>query len=393
VSFTDFKEVNINNPGTSAFYGADDLLEIMRILNGNVVASRQIKIKNPWVWQASFDIQAAPVTPSNPPANTKRMYVEPSNNHLMARSSAGSVVDFDVLSAGAQGEANTASNVGTAGVGVFKQKLSADLQFKKINAGSTKVTITDDTTASEVDIDVAEANLNINNTAGVLNVAKGGTGVNTIASNALLKGAGTSAVVPIVAGTNGHILTMVTGQPTWAAASASGDIKTAVFEAGTQIGTVGRRLNFVEPDDFLIVENTGADRFDITFIRAEVLVADWFTTGGITKANLGTTYADLFTTISAESNGADVDATGKNSFRLYVAWNKNAGSGTHSLQVISTVTTDVLGTVPTLVNGRNVVTGTIPAYFQDNVRTVKLQAKSTVSTDDPIFYNAHLYFK
>lgn len=58
------------------------------------------------------------------------------------------------------GEANTASNVGTAGVGVFKQKTAANLEFKKLNAGSSKVTITDDTGNDEVDIDVNPANIN-----------------------------------------------------------------------------------------------------------------------------------------------------------------------------------------------------------------------------------------
>ena len=59
------------------------------------------------------------------------------------------------LSSGGAGEINTASNVGTAGVGVFKQKTGVNLEFKKINAGNAAVTITDDTANSEVDIAIA----------------------------------------------------------------------------------------------------------------------------------------------------------------------------------------------------------------------------------------------
>lgn len=73
-------------------------------------------------------------------------------------------------SGGGGGEANTASNVGTTGVGVFKQKTGVDLEFKKINAGSSKVTITDDTGNSEVDVDVAEANLTLANLGGSIDL-------------------------------------------------------------------------------------------------------------------------------------------------------------------------------------------------------------------------------
>lgn len=65
---------------------------------------------------------------------------------------------FDPRSGGG-GESNTASNVGTAGVGVYKEKVGVDLRFKKINAGSSKVTVVDDTGNDEVDIDVAEAQI------------------------------------------------------------------------------------------------------------------------------------------------------------------------------------------------------------------------------------------
>ena len=52
-------------------------------------------------------------------------------------------------------ETNTASNVWTAWVWVFKQKTWVDLEFKKINAWNTAITITDDVANNEVDIDFA----------------------------------------------------------------------------------------------------------------------------------------------------------------------------------------------------------------------------------------------
>lgn len=61
---------------------------------------------------------------------------------------------------GGSGEANTAANVGVAGVGIYKEKSGVELRFKKLNAGSNKIAITDDTTNSEVDVDVAETNIN-----------------------------------------------------------------------------------------------------------------------------------------------------------------------------------------------------------------------------------------
>lgn len=392
MSFVAFKEVSINNPGTATVYGADDILELMKIFNSKVVSNRQVRITNPWVWENSFDILAAPSTPTNPPANTKRIYVEPSNNHLIMKSTGGTTVDFDVLGAGAVGEANTTSNGGTGGVGVVLPKSALDLPFKSIAAGSTKIAITDDTVNKTVDVDVVEANLSHNNIGGISNVAHGGTGLNTITTNALLKGAGTGNVALITAGTDGHILTMVTGAPTWAAAGASADTKAILFEAGTQVGAVARRFNLATAADFDVTENTGSDRFDISLKRSEHIVGSWSTTSGLTKTNLGTTYVDLQPAVGAEGNGCDVDGTGRTGYRLYVSWNKNFGSGTHSVQVISQTTTDVLATL-TVVDGRNVTTGTLSAYYQDQLRSVKLQAKSTVSTDDPIFYGARLYYK
>ena len=83
---------------------------------------------------------------STPGANENQKVVSWDN-------SAGTFVLSSVSGLSGSGETNTASNVGTAGVGVFKQKAGEDLEFKKINAGSAKITITDDTSNNEVDID------------------------------------------------------------------------------------------------------------------------------------------------------------------------------------------------------------------------------------------------
>ena len=74
---------------------------------------------------------------------------------------------WDIPGGGGGGEANTASNVGVGGVGVFKQKTGVDLEFKNINAGSSKVSVTDDVASNEVDIDVVESNISHTNIADI----------------------------------------------------------------------------------------------------------------------------------------------------------------------------------------------------------------------------------
>ena len=71
------------------------------------------------------------------------------------------------------GEANTASNVGTAGVGLFKEKSGAELRFKKLKAGAN-VTITA-TAADEVEVAASGGTSGEANTAS--NVGGAGLGV------------------------------------------------------------------------------------------------------------------------------------------------------------------------------------------------------------------------
>lgn len=88
-------------------------------------------------------------------------------NPILAQGELGYEIDTNLLKIGdgltawtslpyfaSGGEANTASNVGTSGIGIFKDKSGVDLRFKKINAGSAKITVTDDTDNNKIDIDV-----------------------------------------------------------------------------------------------------------------------------------------------------------------------------------------------------------------------------------------------
>lgn len=98
----------------------------------------------------------------------------------------------------ALGENNTASNVGTAGVGIFKQKTGVNLEFKNVNAASNKISVTNDVANNEIDIDVVTANLGLTKTdvglANVDNTSDANKPVSTATQTALNAKVATSSV-------------------------------------------------------------------------------------------------------------------------------------------------------------------------------------------------------
>jgi len=64
----------------------------------------------------------------------------------------------------AVGEANTASNQGTDGVGVYDTKSGVDLQFRNIAPASSKISVT--LNSKDIDLDVVEANVAHNSLSG-----------------------------------------------------------------------------------------------------------------------------------------------------------------------------------------------------------------------------------
>lgn len=65
------------------------------------------------------------------------------------------------VSSGGGGETNTISNAGTVGQSLVNGKVGVDLQVKGLNVGSSKVSLTNNTTTKTVDVDVVDANLSI----------------------------------------------------------------------------------------------------------------------------------------------------------------------------------------------------------------------------------------
>ena len=77
--------------------------------------------------------------------------------------------DIRSFTGGGAGEDNTASNVGTDGLGVFKQKAGVDLEFKHIAPASSKITVT--ANGDDIDLDVAEANVDHDNIANAADIS------------------------------------------------------------------------------------------------------------------------------------------------------------------------------------------------------------------------------
>lgn len=77
------------------------------------------------------------------------------NLYMGDGSTAGGLLKFSPT-----GSVNSAANVGSAGVGPFKQISGGEIQFKNINSGSNKISVTNDSGNDEIDIDVVEGNVN-----------------------------------------------------------------------------------------------------------------------------------------------------------------------------------------------------------------------------------------
>lgn len=183
---------------------------------------------------------------------------------------------------GGGGEANTASNVGVGGVGLFNAKVGVDLQFKNINASSSRITVTNDAANKEVDIDAVEANFTLNNIGGTLNSTKGGTGVNSSASTGVPR---VSAGTWSVDATTTHL---AEGSNLYYTDERVDDRVAALLVAGTGIG-----LSYNDAGNSLTVSSTITQYTDEL---AQDAVGNILTDSG----RIDFTYNDAANTITAD---------------------------------------------------------------------------------------------
>jgi len=175
------------------------------------MAQNTIKLRNTAGSGAPEDVAISSLTTNATPGAGDYFLMESGGNLRK--------VDWSTLPGAAAGEANTASNQGVGGVGLYDTKVGVDLQFRNVAAGSSKVTVTLDAGNKEVDIDVDEASLTLTSIGGTLSIAKGGTGQVTAQ-------AAIDALVPAQAGQAGKVLQTDGTNVSWQASTGGGSLAT-----------------------------------------------------------------------------------------------------------------------------------------------------------------------
>ena len=124
----------------------------------------------------------------------------------------------------------------------------------------------------------------------------------------------------------------------------------------------------------------------------EDLAAQWDVSS--TKSNIGSAFIDIYAQANAAGKPVAVDFLGRLQARVVVLWNK-IGTGTQQLKVCdSSDPSKILHTFADLASGEN-DSGLIslPAWFLNSRRSIKLMALSSVTTDDPVFESARVYVR
>jgi len=226
-------------------------------------------------------------------------------------------------------EANTASNVGVGGVGVFKQKTGVNLEFRNVNAGSNKITITNDTPNNEIDVDVAPANILIGSLSGAPTGAVVGTTdtqtltnktltstTNDVAAKSLHSATTIVDLSASTAPTTGQFLVATSStSATWQTVSTLGEANTAsnvgvggvgVFKQKTGVNLEFRNVN-AGSNKITITDDSGNNEIDVDVAPANILIGSL--SGAPTGDVVGTTDTQTLTNKTMTSTTNNITAS------------------------------------------------------------------------------------
>jgi hypothetical protein len=219
--------------------------------NSDSLETRNLTVHDSLSLGDDTEINLKEMSPPPTPQSGSLLLYAGTDGRVYSKNDAGT--EFDLTAGATPGESNTASNVGTGGIGLFKQKTGTDLEFKNINAGSAKITVTDDGTDSEVDIDL------------------GAVGLTDLSDVAAKTGTGTTAVMqdsPTL--TTPAIGNLSNATHSHQNAAGAGTLDAAAVSSGTLHGDRLATKNKTVTKIVYIEDPTASDSFPIAFVADDI---------------------------------------------------------------------------------------------------------------------------
>jgi len=124
------------------------------------------------------------------------------------------------------------------------------------------------------------------------------------------------------------------------------------------------------------------------------LAAQWSSSVALT--NLSATYVDIYSAAGSSGLPVSVDFSDAKQVAIEVQWARaGLDTGVHDLRVVNAEgIEDILGTIPGLQTGASSLPFLkLPLWARDRTRKIKLQARSSVITDDPTFHSCIIRVK